>query len=267
MVQSSGTRPRVAHVGSLGTAAALARLSDIHMLLAPLALTCPSYSHACLSLSGESYTILDSGALELSEGTSCTDIGCSALLDLSIALHVSEVVASDAPGDPQGSLQKTIDFIMGWRRLPDAVRPRLMVVPHGHSIREWLDNALVLVKRAGPCTVGIPRLVAGVTHRSPGRARVRIAEQLRTMCPAVSIHLLGGGRDFLLELDVVSRTNAVRSIDSTFVHRYCMSGADPEAEYIAPRYLACHDIPANFTTTAVSLDAMMRRRLGGGAVQ
>jgi hypothetical protein len=61
-----------------------------------------------------------------------------------------------------------------------------------------------------------------------------LAKELRIAYPRVQIHLLGAGENFLAELPHIEASTSVRSVDSTFIHRYLIAGTDPKAEYARP---------------------------------
>ena len=264
MWPANPTPLNLAHVGSVRTSGTLASLSDIHMLLAPLAEASSSYRSLCRRLASDAYTILDSGALELSEGTSFREFSPQELLDIALDLRVHEVVASDVPHDPKGSLCRTRQFIKLWHRLPQNARLHLMVVPHARTLTKWVKNALSLISEAPLCTVGIPRRVISLLSGSLVDDRVCLAEILRAVVPGTAVHLLGAGPEFLRELIAIGRTSGIRSMDSTFVHRYATLGADPLNEYVRPLSLVSAYVPVGFQRSAQALDKMIRRSIKEG---
>lgn len=243
----------IANVGSLGTTELLAQFADIDMFLAPLAVCSASYARHCALRSRTAYTILDSGALEVAIGTECTEIGPDELLDLAMTLGVREVVATDSPHEPRASLMRTCECIEAWHRLPRTSRPRLMVVPHGTSSADWLDNASKLIRRVGTCTVGIPRVLAQYCAADTSLFRVDLSLKLRCKHPDVDVHLLGAGPDFLEELEAVKGSGTIRSVDSTFVHRYAFTGTPADGEYVKPLRLRDSTVPIGYMARAAAL--------------
>jgi len=246
----------LANVGSVATTGVLSKYNDFDLFLAPLALRNESYASFCATRSQLVFTIMDSGALETVAGTDGTDIKPSDLLDLSIELGVHEVVCSDCPGDPHGSLLRTQEFIRLYRQRARGVRLRLMVVPHGRSLDEWFWNANELIRDAGRCTVGIPRLLAKACGSADPSFRLGIAETIRRSYPGILSHLLGAGENFLLELSQMNPGVPIRSIDSTFVYRYACTAADPAVIYVPPLPLSSDVIPPFFCDR---LDAIVSR--------
>ncbi len=255
---------KFAHVGSLATVDVLSPHSDMEMFLAPLALRSHQYADYCAKRSQSVFTTLDSGALEVSIGTESAELTDIELLDLAIDLGVQEVVCSDCPNDPSKSLLRTRDFIRAWSRLPNDRRPQLMIVPHGTSYVEWAENAHKLIQQVGSCTVGIPRLFSARCSNGRPEFRIEIAAELKRRYPRIDVHLLGAGREFLLELRMLGSHGSVRSLDSTFLHRYAYTGEDPFSTYVAPLKMSDSvAAPIEFQARASRLSALIEAALEG----
>jgi len=140
-----------------------------------------------------------------------------------------------------------------------------MIVPHGRSRSEWLRNADTLVREVGRCTVGIPRLLSARCGDGTGGFRVRLAAAVKQRHPQVDVHLLGAGEDFLVELSMLRETPHVRSVDSTFLHRYGYSGADPNRVYVPPLPLNDPAIPNGFEARVCRLARTLNSALRGRA--
>jgi hypothetical protein len=239
---------RFAHVGSLGTCAHLAGAGDIGLFHAPLVASDASYARNCGEISRRKFTILDCAALEVAIGTETCEAPLRDVLEMSREFEMSEVVCPDTPCEPASSLARSLEFIAMWKRVPlSARRPRIMVVPHALTVTGWLAAAERMIRHAGHCTVGIPRLFAKRCGGDNPRFRVSLASRLRKAFPRLQVHLLGAGENFLDELSCVAASDMVRSIDSTFIHRYAISGADPTMEYAKP-------VPLRDTTSPRSLE-------------
>ncbi len=252
-----------AHIGSIGTAELLSVHNDLEMFLAPLVIRCEKYASYCKSRSKDIYTILDSGVLELFSGTENIEVSGKQLLELAISMDINEIVCPDSPDDPRGSLLLTKDFIKLWRKLSENEKPQLMIVPHGKDFREWMSNANKLIHDVGKCTVGIPRLFAKNCGEGQADFRGNIAKKMTQSYRNVSVHLLGAGDNFLLELSTLNENHSIRSIDSTFVHRYASTKLDPEYSYVSPIELNNDSIPINFEKTVISLIKKLENSLMG----
>lgn len=250
-----------ANVGSIAATCLLSAYNDIDLFLAPLILRSERYASYCAKRSQSVFTIIDSGALEIVAGTDNSDIKPSDLLELSIELGVHEVVCSDCPGDPYGSLLRTREFLKLYKQCAKCVRPRLMVVPHGKNLNEWFQNADTLIREAGHCTVGIPRLLSKKCDPNNPSFRINIAETINRNYPGVTSHLLGAGENFLMELSQLYPGVPIRSIDSTFLYRYACTGVDPKSTYVAPLPLCFDVLPAHFCNNLEGVILNLRRHL------
>ncbi len=252
-----------ANVGSIAATCLLSAYNDIDLFLAPLALRSQCYASHCVKRSQSVFTIMDSGALETLAGTDNSDIKPSDLLELSIELGIHEVVCSDCPGDPRGSLLRTREFLKLHRQCAECIRPHLMVVPHGRSLDEWFRNAEKLISEAGHCTVGIPRLLSKQCDPDNPSFRINIAETISRNYPGVTSHLLGAGENFLMELSQLYPGVPIRSIDSTFIYRYACTGANPKSRYIAPLPLCSDVLPTHFCNNLEGVIFNLRQYLNG----
>jgi hypothetical protein len=224
-----------AHVGSVGTSPYLAEIGDIALFHAPFITYDNAYAQACRLTASRKFTILDCAALEVAIGTETSETALQDIIEISQQYSVSEVVCPDTPIDPTSSLKRSMDFIRLWKALPaEARRPRLMVVPHAPSVNAWFTNAEYMIRHVPRCTVGIPRVFAKRCGGDDPSFRVMLAKELRIAYPRVQIHLLGAGENFLAELPHIEASTSVRSVDSTFIHRYLIAGTDPKAEYARP---------------------------------
>lgn len=244
----------LANIGSEGTASLLSTYNDIEMFLAPLVINNHAYEIHCRNRVNETFTILDSGSFELFLGTSYQEFGAQDFLELAMNLGVDEVVSLDKPDDPQYSFYRTTEFIDAWQKLPVTERPCLMVVPHGKTISQWFLNAEKLLSKVGTCTVGIPRIFAQRCNQGDSSFRVKVGEQIIKSYPFVSVHILGAGPDFLSELYWLKGRTSIRSIDSTFVHRYSSVPTDPFEMYVEPLPLSDGSVPRGYEEQAYFLN-------------
>ncbi|MFC1682731.1 hypothetical protein ACFL0G_00805 [Candidatus Zixiibacteriota bacterium] len=247
------------HVGSLGTYKFLSKLGEYNMFLAPLVQYDNSYAEYCRERSRESYTVLDSGALEIFIGTEKVDVNDERLLNMCIDLGVSEIVCPDWPMNAKESLVRSKSFVKSWRKLQDNLRPKLMFVPHGRTTKEWYSNAETLISEVSSCTIGIPRIFANMCKPEDPKFRISIAERLMLAFPKVDVHLLGAGMNFLEEIPFIRQSNRIRSIDSTFIHRYIVTDLNPLAEYAPPVPLKDTSVPNNSRVRAIAMQSILQQ--------
>lgn len=252
---------KFAHIGSLGTYRILSSLADFDMFLASLLMRDCRYAEFCKERSLKRYTILDTGALELIVGTEWIDVSSEHLIDMALSLGVREVVCPDMPDDPKVSFQKSQEFIRRWFTKCSEARIRLMVVPHGRNLQEWFTNANKLISLIDKCTVGIPRLLANSCSSNDPGFRIRVARKLKEAYPHISIHLLGAGRQFCRELCYLREAYYIRSLDSTFIHRYAFSESDPLKEYTPPMTLSETNVPFSFNRRAMDLKKCIDKKI------
>ncbi len=226
--------PLFAHVGSVSTAPYLTEVGDIALFHTPFIASDNAYAQACGLTASRKFTILDCAALEVAIGTESSETTLKDILEISQQYGVSEVVCPDAPMDPTSSLKRSMDFVRLWKALPEARRPRLMVVPHAKSVGAWFTQVEYMIRNVPQCTVGIPRVFAKLCGGDDPSFRVMLARNIRTEYPGVQIHLLGAGENFLAELPHIKASTSVRSLDSTFIYRYLVAGTDPKVEYARP---------------------------------
>ena len=189
----------------------------------------------CRRIASRKFTILDCGALEVAIGTEASETALKDILEISQEYGVSEVICPDTPTDPHSSLKRSMDFIHLWKALPsEALRPRLMLVPHALSVDAWLAKAEYMIRQVSQCTVGIPRIFAKQCGGDNPTFRVMLANMLHNAFPWVQIHFLGAGENFLDELPHIKSCKIIRSVDSTFIHRHVITGTDPTTAYARP---------------------------------
>ncbi|MFC2132281.1 hypothetical protein ACFLRG_00635 [Bacteroidota bacterium] len=224
------------HIGSLGSYSYLTQFSKIHLFLAPLALHDSAYSKYFSTKSNEgNYTILDTGALELSLGTEQVELRDQHFLEMACDLYANEIVCPDEPLNPQSSLRRSLSFVKGYKALKDYQKPNIMFVPQGTNIKEWLCNFEILYKEIPNGTVGIPRLLSEKYHSTEQNIRINISKILKKKFKNIQIHFLGAGRLFLHELELIKKSDGlIRSIDTSFLHRYAFSNQDPKTIYAKP---------------------------------
>lgn len=247
-----------AHIGSLGTYSILSSFCDIGMFQAHLIQCDNNYAYFCKQQSKRYYTILDSGALEVALGIENIEVSDNILIEMSFAVSASEVVCPDCPADPLKSIIRSKEFIRIWQLIPKNIRPNLMIVPHGYTVNKWLSNAEELISLAKSCVVGIPRLLAQICGQGFPRFRIDLAERIVSKYPGISVHLLGAGDNILDEVALFKNTSSIRSIDSTFIHRYLISGEDPLTKYSPPHSLRSYKIPDRCLQRIRFLDGIMK---------
>lgn len=226
---------KIAHVGSIGCYKELISLSQINMFLAPLSSYSKIYEAFISEESNKKFTILDSGSFEISLGTEKKNFTEKEYLELSLDLGVHEIVCPDIPGNPSESRKATLSFIKYWKTVKYK-KPNLMVVPHGKNLIQWLANAEDFIKLVDNCTIGIPRILSEMCNDNSPKFRLKIAQLIERKFPYTKIHLLGAGKDIILESYHLKSTKIsnIRSMDNTFIQRYLSNNIDPSCEYAPP---------------------------------
>lgn len=242
------------HVGSIATYKEISRFSSNQMIQAPLANANSEYHDFYRGLSETQYTILDSGAFEVALKTERNEILDREFIDIGLSIRAHELVCLDAPLEEGASQLRSLSFIRLWRQIPLHIRPQLMVVPHGKTVREWFSNAESLIKAAGKCTVGIPRILGQRSACPRVDLRVRVAETLKSRAPDIMVHFLGAGPNILDELGLLRRyPRLVRSLDCTLLLRHATSGVSPLVSYSPPVVLNSTHTPINLQTRVAEL--------------
>jgi hypothetical protein len=152
------------------------------------------------------------------------------LAQKSIDLGVSEMVMTDVFCDKDKTLAA---IASGMEQLKDCEHPRLMLVPQGATIEEWVDCAheiIVLYSRGGHMfTLGVPKVLVKLGGRD---GRVAALTALMDRCPVarfMTCHLLGCWTTPLeiTMLDKLTRQGFfpnVRGVDSALPFVYARAG-------------------------------------------
>ncbi len=237
---------KIAHVGGLGVFHHLGERSDILFCHAPLAAENDRYRSFFKAGHLGKYKILDLCAYELMMGTQNKSVSNKDYCEIAEDIGVDELVCPDIPGNPQESLNSSLSFIKHWNNVTWRKRPILMLVPHGLSIRQWLQNAENLLKEVNSarCTVGIPKIVFDVDEAYDDMKRIILGSLLLRKFKNIEIHLLGAGRNIKEEMVAIKETKPmIRSMDTTYVYRYLLSNSNPLQEYARPISLSYTKVP------------------------
>ncbi len=243
------------HIGDLGSYRSLSDISDFHLVLAQLALYDSTYARFIES--SHKYKILDNGALEQAVGTDECSFNNMDYIELAMVLGVNEIVCPDIPFKPKESLTKTIGFLRQMSKYTYTRNLRVMYVPHGNSLEQWWDNFYQIHLQFPDGVVGVPRILVDLCRDE--NIRIQISQLLKKYYPNVEIHFLGAAYNFISEsTKLKALPNLVRSIDSTFIHRYALSGEDPEVTYSPPVFLKNNVIGDRYQSNVERLSLMLK---------
>ncbi len=155
--------------------------SSYHLTLAHL-YKIPEYHEFYLQRFTEGdWVILDNGA---NEGVDITD---SELADMTLNVGVSEVVAPDYPRDGEESTERTLKFIATHGNMLRDRGKRIMGVPQGTTVRQWLHNFQLIAPLVE--TIGVSKKIEELNGD-----RVCLVRMINSSSLHVPIHLLGADR-------------------------------------------------------------------------
>lgn len=187
--------------------------NGIHMALTHLALENTDYikSYQRYKNKGE-YIILDNSAFELEQQGKGLDP--QPVLEASKYIGADEVIATDVLCDGPATVASTRNFIEEFRKFyGEEIRrgfpvPRVMAVPQGKTVEEWIDSYLCLLHMDGVDVLGFSKISVPTCFGGPNarkvdggvtQSRLKLYDYLdeKALWPFdcnrnVKIHLLGG---------------------------------------------------------------------------
>lgn len=201
--------PKIAHIVPVGCLG-ITRKNAYHMCLAQ---NCVSEVYKSFyyerALEGK-YVILDNGA---AEGTTVTP---AKLFDLGNEICASEVILPDFLHDKNATLIAAAEAIEYYRSIRCTLK--LMAVPQGVDLKEWLDCAKTLLEYKEIKTIGIPKWLESVEDPYGRYFAVAALEELlkEVNRDDIEIHLLGCNTQPKVIKEIFEAFARVRGCDSAF---------------------------------------------------
>lgn len=156
------------------------------------------------------YVILDNG---VAEGEALSG---KRIAELAQELHVSEVIAPDVWRDADRSLEATRQFIMSYGEELGKAGIKIMAVPQGETLGDWMQSFEILIHVAEVHTIGLPK---NLDETGVSRALVvdMIDRDWATHTASLKEYHLLGQATWLGEMEYVTRHHPwVRGIDSSY---------------------------------------------------
>lgn len=199
-----------------------------HLLLAHLLLV-PGYVEFYRERAERGdYIILDNGAKEMGTGLSMKSVLAGAKL-----VGAKEVVLTDVrfkSRETTEAAETELDWMMspnGRRAYEEAGHPKLMIVPQGKTVSQWLDCLKFLTQIVNDCMAVVPDMpepsVAYAYHYDHF-FRGGLDRLLSMGRPAEDIHFLGWTRNLGNLLNLTLKYPYVRSVDSGRPFSYAKAG-------------------------------------------
>lgn len=168
--------------------------------------------------------ILDNGVIENAQ------VDIETLVQKADMIGASEIILPDVYKDSKATFRR-VEKDIHWLKEHN-IEKRVMVVPQGASLDDWLKCALALLNNFGTeiDVIGIPKhLIVTANDRD---ARLKAIAQLADLCPTMDsyqIHLLGCWRTPLEVLTIAKASEQkiipeVRSCDSAIAYVYARKG-------------------------------------------
>jgi hypothetical protein len=183
------------------------------MCLAQIALANPEYARFYKERAEEGkFVILDNGAAEENSVT------YDQLMDVYDMIKPSEIIVPDKLMDKDATLKRGYEFVNHFAgRLR---RCRIMLVPQGKDLADWIDCYLTMKENIAMDTVGVPKWLT----KQGNLNRMKAVEFLSK--DDIWIHLLGCNEP----LGVINKCGEinpkVRSCDSAFPYLCAKAGKD-----------------------------------------
>lgn len=196
----------------------LTKKDTYHMCLAHLLCRegMDAYTEFFMTRPESDYVIMDNGVIEGDPRP------IEELIEKAAKVNASEMILPDVFRNKEQTLNAIEDAM---RKMPEH-HPKLMAVPQGNTMSEWLDCASEIVGNYRQIdTVGIPKVLVDIAGRD---GRIFALAELQKRCPIIKhkeIHLLGCWKTPLeiLMVDKASRQGfipKVRGVDSALPYVY-----------------------------------------------
>lgn len=194
---------------------ALAEEDDMHMALAHLVGKDPEYTEFFKARAAEGkFVILDNGVVETG-----VPVPIEVLVSKAKLIGASEIIIPDFFLNGEATMNSAIECIPYVRS--NAPELKIMVVPQGDSIEDWMYYAKETIK-LDIDTIGIPKVLTKFGGRD---ARLEVLADLGFSLRGLDVHLLGCWEN-PLELTMIAKAVAaeqicpVRSCDSAVAYAY-----------------------------------------------
>lgn len=215
--------------------------NGIHMALSHLVHQSDDYAKFYQRMvSKKEYVILDNSAFEMEKQGKGLDP--EPVLKASKIIGAHEVIATDVLLNGQATVDSTRNFIKEYLKFfgeeirLNKPRPKIMAVPQGNTVDEWIDCYVRLLHMQHVQVLGFSKISVPISFGGPNarkvsggvvQARIKLLDYLRDnkLLPsqlsqtgnAPRIHLLGGDDYSGMELDYMSTwySKDVRSNDSS----------------------------------------------------
>lgn len=202
--------------------------SKMHMALAHLVgeEAYAEYTYFFKHRNKDSFCILDNGVIE------GNPMPIDIILERAALIQADEIVLPDAYKDAAKTIEMIDEAIQYIETHPDAYKCKLMAVPQGASMEEWVDCAKQIIDKFGAFihTIGIPKHLIDTCGQRD--ARLFAISSLKDEIPNIDsydIHLLGCWKTPLEVLTIAKASEQgiipeVRSCDSAIPYVYARSG-------------------------------------------
>ena len=212
--------------------------TDYHMCLAHLIGKDEKYTEFYKQIGKDSskYLIMDNGVVE-GDQRPITEI-----VKKAIYVNANEIILPDVMLDKDATLEKSYDAL---QYIKDNFPLKIMAVPQGKTIDEWLDCAITMIDWDIDC-LGIPKVLTKLGGRD---ARLEVLKMLGNKTRGLDIHLLGCWNSSI-ELTMIAsaelnrEVRPIRGVDSVLAYVYSREGllisdADRPAGYVD---FSAHDV-------------------------
>lgn len=193
----------------------LAKEDDMHMALAHLVGKDAEYTQFFKDRASEGkFVILDNGVVETGR-----PVPIEVLVEKAKLIGASEIIIPDFFMEGEATIESAIENIPYVRE--HAPKLKIMVVPQGDTIEDWLYYAREVIK-LDIDTIGIPKVLTKLGGRD---ARLEVLADLAFSLRGLDVHLLGCWEN-PLELTLIAKAVAtkqilpVRSCDSAIAYAY-----------------------------------------------
>lgn len=193
----------------------LAKDDEMHMALAHLIGKDEEYTNFFKERASEGkYVILDNGVVETGKPVSIEELVAKAKM-----IGASELIIPDHFMNGEATMESAIENVPYVRK--HAPTLKIMVVPQGETIEEWLYFAKEIIQMDID-TIGIPKVLTKLGGRD---ARLEVLADLGHSLRGLAIHLLGCWEN-PLELKLIAKAVStgqilpVRSCDSAIAYAY-----------------------------------------------
>lgn len=223
--------PKLAHIVSVGS---LHELDDKQylMCLAHLVKDNPEYAryYSQRAADGKSFVLLDNGAAEDSQ------LFLDDLVDVYKIIRPHEMVIPDTLCDCKSTLDKLSESIAYFDK--QGVDCRLMGVPQGKTLSEWIECADAMVANARVNTIGVSKFLPMAMDDT--QARIDAMQCLDNSIKRhnrydLQVHLLGLSESPNVVGYLTKHYRYIRGCDTAYGYLCAQAGEDPFADMDRPK--------------------------------